>query len=139
MILKLNKKKNKDLNESINMIPMINLIFLLLIFFLLTGVIQKKDNKKITLPESFYGVKKNQSVKKTFNSISINSNGIVEWNDQKITISELLKFKLDENSKILLNVDKNAKIKNLNEIIELLKDKGIKKVLMNVRHKNVEI
>ncbi len=138
MILKLNKKKNKDLNESINMIPMINLIFLLLIFFLLTGVIQKKDNKKITLPESFYGVKKNQSVKKTFNSISINSNGIVEWNDQKITISELLKFKLDENSKILLNVDKNAKIKNLNEIIELLKDKGIKKVLMNVRHKNVE-
>ena len=40
--------------------------------------------------------------------------------------------------KILLNVDKNAKIKNLNEIIELLKDKGIKKVLMNVRHKNVE-
>ncbi len=138
MILKLNKKKNKDLNESINMIPMINLIFLLLIFFLLTGVIQKKDNKKITLPESFYGVKKNQSVKKTFNSISINSNGVVEWNDQKITISELLKFKLDENSKILLNVDKNAKIKNLNEIIELLKDKGIKKVLMNVRHKNVE-
>ncbi len=138
MILKLNKKKNKDLNESINMIPMINLIFLLLIFFLLTGVIQKKDNKKITPPESFYGVKKNQSVKKTFNSISINSNGVVEWNDQKITISELLKFKLDENSKILLNVDKNAKIKNLNEIIELLKDKGIKKVLMNVRHKNVE-
>ena len=111
MILKLNNKKKKDLNESINMIPMINLIFLLLIFFLLTGVIQKKDNKKITLPESFYGVKKNQSVKKIFNSISINSNGIVEWNDQKITISELLKFKLDENSKNITQCRQKCKNK----------------------------
>ena len=39
--LRKNNKK-KDFNDSINLIPMINLIFLLLIFFLLTGVIQKK-------------------------------------------------------------------------------------------------
>ena len=40
--LRKNNKK-KEFNDSINLIPMINLIFLLLIFFLLTGVIQKKD------------------------------------------------------------------------------------------------
>ena len=35
------KIKKKDLSESINLIPMINLIFTIN-FFLLTGVVQKK-------------------------------------------------------------------------------------------------
>ena len=138
MILKINRKISKDINESLNMIPMINIIFLLLIFFLLTGVIQKKDKENITIPESLYGTKKNQPTKEILNNISININGGIIWNDQSIEISELFKIRLDENSKIILNVDKNAKIKKLNEVFEILKDKGIKKVLMNVRHKNVE-
>ena len=37
---------------------MINLIFLLLIFFLLTGVVQKKDEVEVTIPESFFWEKK---------------------------------------------------------------------------------
>ena len=52
------KQNKKNLSESVNLIPMINLIFLLLIFFLLTGVIQKKDNPEISIPESSQGVKK---------------------------------------------------------------------------------
>ena len=40
---------------------MINLIFLLLIFFLLTGVIQKKDVVDVSIPESFFGKKKKMS------------------------------------------------------------------------------
>ena len=55
--LRKNNKK-KEFNDSINLIPMINLIFLLLIFFLLTGVIQKKDEIVVTIPESFFGEKK---------------------------------------------------------------------------------
>ena len=55
--LRKNNKK-KGFNDSINLIPMINLIFLLLIFFLLTGVIQKKDEVEVTIPESFFGKKK---------------------------------------------------------------------------------
>ena len=48
------KRRNKPL-ELVNLIPMINLIFLLLIFFLLTGVISKKDSNDISRPESVYG------------------------------------------------------------------------------------
>ena len=58
MIQKKKFYKEKSLSESINLIPMINLIFLLLIFFLLTGVIQKKDDKEVNIPESYYGKKK---------------------------------------------------------------------------------
>ena len=58
MILETKNKKKKDMSESINLIPMINLVFLLLIFFLLTGVIQKQENKEIERPYSMFGVKK---------------------------------------------------------------------------------
>tara|TARA_B100001029_G_C14888489_1_gene354003 strand:- start:138 stop:557 length:420 start_codon:yes stop_codon:yes gene_type:complete len=138
MILKVSKKKPSNISESVNVIPMINLIFLLLIFFLLTGVIQKKEKENITIPESFYGLKKDESLKLTFNLISINSKGEILLNDQKILFSELVKYRFEIDSKILMNVDENAKIKKLNEIFKLFKDKGIKNILLNVRHKNVE-
>ena len=35
-------KRNRKFKKDLNLIPMINIIFLLLIFFMLTGVIQKK-------------------------------------------------------------------------------------------------
>ena len=50
--------KKKQLDEIINLIPMINLIFLLLIFFLLTGVVSKKDFINIERPKSEFGIKK---------------------------------------------------------------------------------
>ena len=55
--LRKNNKK-KEFNDSINLIPMINLIFLLLIFFLLTGVIQKKMRLKLPYRNHFLGKKK---------------------------------------------------------------------------------
>ena len=51
-----NKKFKKSLSDSIDLIPMINLIFLLLIFFMLTGVIKKKDILDIIRAESISGV-----------------------------------------------------------------------------------
>ena len=35
-------KRSRKFKKDLNLIPMINIIFLLLIFFMLTGVIQKK-------------------------------------------------------------------------------------------------
>ena len=68
--------KKKNLDDSINLIPMINLIFLLLIFFLLTGVIQKKEVVDVSIPESFFGKKKNElketlTIKKDGKSLSV--------------------------------------------------------------------
>ena len=51
-----NKRIKKSISDSIDLIPMINLIFLLLIFFMLTGVIKKKDIVDIKRAESTHGV-----------------------------------------------------------------------------------
>ena len=73
-----NKKFKKSLSDSIDLIPMITLIFLLLIFFMLTGVIKKKDILDIIRAESISGV------------------------ESKVSNDEIL-LSLDQNGKIFLD------------------------------------
>ena len=128
--LRKNNKK-KEFNDSINLIPMINLIFLLLIFFLLTGVNQKKDEIEVTIPESFFGEKKIE-LKET---LTVRKDGSFLWNNTEVEKEDILNI-LENDSKIIINIDEEASIKKFNELIKLFKMKEIKKVFINVKHKN---
>ena len=134
MIQKFRFQKEVNLSESINLIPMINLVFLLLIFFLLTGIIQKKEDPSILIPESSQGMKKdNFSNKQT---IQVNENGILKVNNKIIENDDLNKLKTDNFKVLILNVDKNIKIKKTNEIFKTLRSVGFEKILINVTEKN---
>ena len=135
-MIRLRKKNNKkkEFNDSINLIPMINLIFLLLIFFLLTGVIQKKDEIEVTIPESFFGEKKIE-LKET---LTVRKDGSFLWNNREVEKEDILSI-LENDSKIIINIDEEASIKKFNELIKLFKMKEIKKVFINVKHKNDKI
>ena len=130
MIQKLKFKKEVNLSDSINLIPMINLVFLLLIFFLLTGVIQKKEDPSILIPESDQGMKKdNYSGNLT---IHVNENGILKLNDKIITSKDLNTLKIEGRDMLILNIDKNVKIKKTNEIFKNIKSAGFEKIFINV-------
>ena len=134
MIQKFKFKKEVNLSESINLIPMINLVFLLLIFFLLTGIIQKKEDPSILIPESNQGMKKdNFSNEQT---IQVNENGILKLNEKIISSEDLNTLKTDGRDILILNIDKNVKIKKTNEIFKNLKSAGFEKVFINVTEKN---
>ena len=134
MIQKFKFKKEVNLSDSINLIPMINLVFLLLIFFLLTGIIQKKEDPSILIPESDQGMKKdNYSGNLT---IQVNENGILKLNEKIITSKDLNTLKIEGREMLILNIDKNVKIKKTNEIFKNLKSAGFEKVFINVTEKN---
>ena len=134
MIQKFKFKKEVNLSESINLIPMINLVFLLLIFFLLTGIIQKKEDPSILIPESNQGMKKdNFSNEQT---IQVNENGILKLNEKIISSEDLNTLKTEGRDILILNIDKNVKIKKTNEIFKNLKSAGFEKVFINVTEKN---
>ena len=134
MIRKKKENKRKNFNDSINLIPMINLIFLLLIFFLLTGVIQKKDDTDVSIPTSFFGKKKSE-IKET---LTIKKGGVFIWKNEIINKESLDKI-LDNNNKIIINIDEEASIQKFNEIIKIFKSKKINKIFINVKHKNDKI
>ena len=132
MHLKKFKRPNKTL-EMVNLIPMINLIFLLLIFFLLTGVISKKDSSDITRPESEFANEveiDNQSI-----VFTINKNNEILYENKSLNIKELSNFIQSKNKKYILDLDKESSIYFFNRIIREFKEKDIKKVFVKVIEK----
>tara|TARA_Y100001970_G_C13992454_1_gene728920 strand:- start:65 stop:478 length:414 start_codon:yes stop_codon:yes gene_type:complete len=134
MIQKFKFKKEVNLSDSINLIPMINLVFLLLIFFLLTGIIQKKEDPNILIPESNQGKKKNNLSDNL--TIQVNEEGILKINDKIITNEDFKNLKTDNIKMLILNIDKNIKIKETNKIFKNLRSAGFEKIFMNVTEKN---
>ena len=129
------KKRNKNkinLGDSVNLIPMINIIFLLLIFFLLTGVIQKKNESNISLPESFFGKKKVNEKKE----LTISSDGKILFKNSPTNLDSIRSMKIISDEILVINIDEKAKIRRFNEIVNIFKSKGLKKIYINVKHKN---
>ena len=134
MIPKFRFKKEVNLSDSINLIPMINLVFLLLIFFLLTGVIQKKEDPSILIPESDQGMKKDNY--SGYLTIQVNENGMLKLDEKIITSKDLNTLKVEGRDMLILNIDKNVKIKKTNEIFKNIKSAGFEKIFINVSDKD---
>ena len=129
---KQSKRPNKPL-EMVNLIPMINLIFLLLIFFLLTGVVSKKDSNEISRPESEFGNEveiNNQNI-----VFTVNKKNEILYENKKLKIEELSNSILSKNKKYILDLDKEASIHFFNRIMKEFKEKDIKKVFVKVIEK----
>ena len=132
MNLKKFKRPGKPLG-MVNLIPMINLIFLLLIFFLLTGVVSKKDSNDISRPESEFG---NEVEINNLNIVfTINKKNEILYENKKLKIEELSNFILSKNKKYILDLDKDVSIHFFNRIMKKFKEKDIKKVFVKVIEK----
>ena len=114
---------------------MINLIFLLLIFFLLTGAIGKKDSKLIERPKSNFGVE--QNVDKKSMIFLIDKENQIYFDDEKINFEKFKQILDSSSDKYIIDVDKNAKIFLLNDIISEMKKKKIAKVFLKVSNQEI--
>ncbi len=123
----------KNLSDSINLIPMINLIFLLLIFFMLTGVIKQKDVIEIDRPISVNGIKADLSQNQIL--ISLNESGDIFLNNNEIKIQNLNSSIDLLEGKIVIDIDKNSSIYDFNKVLEKIKKADKKEVFVKVKDK----
>ena len=136
MMIHRRKKETKE----INLIPMINVIFLLLIFFMLTGVIEKKNVNIIERPYSNFAEKKSVD-ELNENIISVEKDGQIFLNNNTISVSELENndIFIRNIDKITLDIDKNLELGKLKEVINILKRKNLKKIyIRSINKKNDE-
>ena len=129
-----NKKSKKNISDSIDLIPMINLIFLLLIFFMLTGVIKKKDILDIKRAESNHGVE--SKVLKDEILLSLNQDGKIYLNSIATDLKDLERSINSGNSKLVIDVDKRVKILEFNKLLDKIKELDQKKVFIKVVESN---
>ena len=69
-------------------------------------------------------------------TIQVNENGILKLNEKIISSKDLKMLKTKGKDILILNIDKNVKIKKTNEIFKNLKSAGFEKVFINVTEKN---
>jgi len=114
---------------SLDLVPMINIVFLLLIFFMLTSTAMKSA-LGVDLPEASSSTEisgKNLVIK-------INKDGVLELGDRVIN-SELLseqlkdKFSLNENEIVEIHADKNIQFELFSNIIALARQAGAKEFI----------
>ena len=125
--MKLKNKINKTYNDD-NLLPLVNIIFLLLIFFMLAGVIAKqKEMYDIDLASAVI----DEYVEKDKHILFIKSNGEIIFNDEAITIKTLdEKLKLIDDKTITIAADKLVTTGKLNNILIKLNKNKISNVTL---------
>ena len=122
------KIKNKIIGNEDNLLPLVNIIFLLLIFFMLAGVIAKqKELHNVNLASATI----EEYIEKDKNTLFINADGSLTLNDQSIDKS-LLKEKLMllKTENILIAADGSLDSGLLNKILLILSDSSVKNVTL---------
>ena len=128
--------KNKRIKQ-INLIPLINIIFLMLIFFMLAGTITKVDPYQINLPESII---KNDP-KTPFLTLIIKKNGdvFIDTKSKKKNLKNknYLDVLIDRKPKeISLKIDANTPSEFFLNILKILEDQNISRVVVETNYIN---
>ena len=129
------KKTNK--NRLPNLVPLINIVFLLLIFFMLSGTLAKTDLFEVSLPES----NTSSSAEAPELVILISDDSKIALDNQSININDLetILAKILETTnieEILIKADGNAKSGILSKVIKHIRNAGIKRAAIVTQNKD---
>ncbi|MBL4660175.1 MAG: biopolymer transporter ExbD [Alcanivoracaceae bacterium] len=121
------------LGPKLNMTSLIDVVFLLLIFFMVTTTFEKQAKLKIELPEA---TEKIQTNAKEQIVISISQKGGIYLNNNELlnsqydSIANGLKVMLGDGEKppVIIRADANAAHKHVVTVMDVLADLGIKSV-----------
>ncbi|MBK46304.1 MAG: hypothetical protein CMD82_00275 [Gammaproteobacteria bacterium] len=129
------KERKKIINGEDNMLPLVNIIFLLLIFFMIAGVIQKqKELFDVELGEATI----DNYVEKEIHTIYIDSEGSVVLNDEKIDFGSFSNRieKLNNKTELMIAADKDLTADRLNKVLLILSNQKIEKIYLMTTKKN---
>lgn len=111
-----------------NLVPLINIVFLLLIFFMLSGTLSKKDLFEVDPPLSYTGSNAETPemtiLIRNDNKISLDDK-IIPLNNLEAYLTSLLKNKSIE--EVLIKADGNASSGTLSKVIRMIRNTGIKR------------
>ena len=132
--MKLPLNRNKKINDN-NLLPLVNIIFLLLIFFMIAGVIQKqKELYNVDLGKATI----DNYTEREINTLFINKDGSIILNDEDVSFSVFEKTisQLNKKSELLIAADKELTAAKLNRILLILNNQSIKKIFLMTSKNN---
>ena len=129
--MKLITRKKREYDDD-GLLPLVNIIFLLLIFFMIAGVIEKRIVKDdIELPAAELNRFENKEITKIF----INKSNIFFINDEIADINKISTYlKSNKVNEVVIVADKSLYINDVNILLTKLHENNIKniKLLSNI-------
>lgn len=127
-------------NAVLEMTSMVDIVFILLLFFLLTATYVKNPNIDINLPEA--SLNKSAENKKDLD-ISIKDNGEIRYDNKITTIEALEKILVSEYAKnkesvVVIRADKSSTHGRVVDVMDLAKRIGFEKLAIAVQAKTGE-
>ena len=124
------KKRNK-VSATFNMSSLTDIIFLLLIFFMLTSTIVAPNALNLKLP----GTTKTQTTsKEKMSDVRILGNGSYQWNKKNVSRaqleSELRKLARQNNKSFTISPDKKTPVENVVYVMDLAMRLNLNAVLL---------
>jgi len=123
------KRKSTYEEEEMNLTPLIDCVFLLLIFFMVTTVFKQPYSLQVQLPEANQA----QVVEEKKLVATITADGRMEINRHPVTLANLEQVLLREKEgtrslTLVVRTDKETKHKHLLDLFEVAKRVGIEKI-----------
>ena len=126
--MKFTKKNIKRQNDD-NLLPLVNIIFLLLIFFMIAGVVQKQ--------KELYEVELGTAVIENYidsddKTIFIRKDGTIVFDGKGISDNELKTYlkDIEEKEKLVIAADGKITSERLNKILVILTRENIERIIL---------
>jgi biopolymer transport protein ExbD len=115
--------------KEINITPLVDMVFLLLIFFMLTSSFVVMPGIKINLPKAVTS----EVIKEKNIVITINSENVIYLDEKPITPSELSNFLGDsvsakQEKPLLIKADKNTRLGTVVQVWDICRKVGISQI-----------
>jgi len=121
-------KRHVELEKGqLDIAPLIDVVFLLLIFFMLTSSFIFQPGIKVNLPKAVTS----EVIHEKNLIILVNRDNHIYINDRIITISELasrLRLAAKENKPLLIKADRKVSLGKVVEIWDLCRDEGVSQI-----------
>ena len=123
------KIRRKKIVPSIPVSSMADIAFLLLVFFMVTSVLDTEPDIPIVLPD----VPGGEQLSKKIANIYISGNKTIYYNSVKMPLPEAInnvrsKMSTSPDLKVLLHADKDLAYDEIDKIFEMLKEAGALKI-----------
>ena len=121
---------------TINVVPLVDIILVVLIIFMVTAPLVLKPTIDINLPKASNG----DSSAPTPLNIAINREGAISLNGQPSTLADVTAYATKvaqekPDSAAILQADRSVTLETLTSIIDVVKSAGIKKVAFSIEKK----
>lgn len=126
--------RNRRLDDvELNITPLIDVVFLLLIFFMVSTTFERESQINITLPEASEEVKEQEPLAI---EVSVDARGEIYVNEQKLVNAQLLTIRealriaaeLGEDPQVIISADENATHQTVIRVMDAARQLGLVRI-----------